>query len=199
MKKFLYLSMTVLALLAFTGCSEDESVESTETTDEVVEDTIATDDETPEVAESVGANFTSVHEDFEYALYYDPSLLTLVDDVYEGGYEGGPSFDISSGGHITVMTGWIDSPGYKMHQLVNALYYEGYSDWPTETPEPIAIGDNEVYRFSSDYEGCVIEYGVVPGTNEALSIRVEACGEDDLEAAMEIFESLFEELTISQN
>lgn len=129
--------------------------------------------------------FKSENGDFDYTLTWNTELLTLVEADYEGATRNAPSFDITGGGHISLLTGLIDSPGYKMYQFVNANYYQDYADWPTSEPTPSTAGTSyPVYYFDWTADSsCMIKYGVVKGLNEALSVRLEDCDDNDMRSS----------------
>lgn len=143
--------------------------------------------------------FDSEHKDFSYTLNWNTKLLTLSDVQYEWASENAPSFDIVGGGKITVATGWIDSPGYKMASFINDIYYAGDKVWPATSPEPSETGtSNPVYYFSrspQENSGCFVKYGVVKGLNEALAIRMEDCNGNDM-LSSQAFGDLLNDLKI---
>ncbi|MFA5855569.1 MAG: hypothetical protein WC846_04855 [Candidatus Gracilibacteria bacterium] len=192
MKKILFLLPLLLAACQHESVPMDSAVEDT------VEDVDQNEEVQTEDAGQVSQVFKSEHGDFDYTLSWSPKLLTLVDSNYEGATANAPSFDITGGGHISLLTAWIDSPGYQMASFVNDNYYKGYSDWPTSEPVPSDAGTlYPVYYF--DWTGdssCMIKYGVVKGLNEALSVRLEDCDGNDMKSS-EAFGDLLSDLQMN--
>jgi len=147
----------------------------------------------------VSKTFESENGDFSYTLNWNMKVITLSETQYKWSTEYAPSFDIVGGGTITVATGLIDSPGYKMSKFINDTYYEGDNVWPTIEPVPSEAGaSNPVYYFNQPVEmnkDCIVQYAVVKGLNEALAIRLEDCAGNDMKSN-EAFGDLISDLTI---
>jgi hypothetical protein len=181
MKKFL--PLLLLSSLVLAACQTTPVVEETDTSSEVV-------------SSEISQTFQSENADFEYTLTWNTELLDLSDSKYEGATPNAPSFDIVGGGHITLATDWIDSPGFTTAMLVNNLYYEGYADWPKSEPTAMKAGANEVYYYNWDADSsCIIRYAAVKGVDEGLVFRLEDCDSNDMKSG-EAFGGLVESLVI---
>jgi len=126
--------------------------------------------------------FHSEHGDFDYTLSWNTGLIRLTETSELLSSDNAPSFVISGGGTISVATGWIDSPGYSMDMFINDIYYGGDRVWPTKQPTPTNAGSESlIYYFTPEYDGsCLVNYAVIKGLNEALTIRLEDCDDNDM-------------------
>jgi len=201
-KYFSFLAAAAILFVGF-GCSPADQTKTTNSIS-IPDNVVVVNDDVvvQQVAETSGViskTFESENGDFSYTLNWNTNVLTLADTQYKWSTEHAPSFDIVGGGTITVATGWIDSPGYHMSSFINDTYYDGNRVWPTTQPNPSEAGtSNPIYFFSQPVEmnkGCIIQYAVIKGLNEALAIRLEDCAGNDMKSS-EAFGDLYDDLTI---
>ncbi|GEM_PF-4430233 len=192
MSKFIFFIPLLILVLIGAGCQ-------TNTVQDSLDDENGDTEITPGITSET---FESEQGDFSYTLTWNTDLLSLSEEAYTEASEYAPSFDIVGGGNITVATGSIDSPGYQMSTFINDRYYDGDREkvWSSEVAPSEAGMNNPVYFFSqpTDWDpACIVRYGVVKGLNEALSVRLEDCDDNDMKSS-EAFSDLLSDLVITR-
>lgn len=186
MSKLIFFPLLILVLIG-AGCQTN---------------TVQDGDDTETTPGITSKTFESEQGDFSYTLTWNTDLLSLSEEAYAEASKHAPSFTIVGGGNITVATGSIDSPGYQMSTFINDMYYDGDREkiWSSEVAPSEAGMNNPVYFFSqpADWDpACIVRYGVVKGLNEALSVRLEDCDDNDMKSS-EAFGDLLSDLVITR-
>jgi uncharacterized protein YxeA len=133
------------------------------------------------------------NEKYGYELNYDKDKIDIVlDDVFERGTEGNPSFKIKSGGHFTVGV-WDNPQSLSTREWLDQKYSDYSGKWLGNYIDDDINGMNIVRaiadnRKSSDPYQCYIEWVIFSKNDKFYTIAGEFCntGDDSIEVFHEV-------------
>lgn len=125
------------------------------------------------------ASFMSEHGSFAYTFEYNGYLMQLVDTPLEGASLYGPSFKVTGGAEITVLT-----PLAEESKMVSGLAASQI------------LGGYPVLSMTEAAGDCTLEKVATEFWEETLVVQLRVCSGDDAEYAEQALQNLFDGLTL---
>lgn len=127
------------------------------------------------------------NNEYGYELQYSKDTTEIVlDEVFERGTKGNPSFRIKTGGHFAVGV-WDNPKNLTARQWIDEQYTVYSGGWFGEFKE-ITVGEEKAYSASIT-EPCYIEWVIIPGSNHLYTFGVELCDEN-IDASLSTFKNV---------
>lgn len=134
------------------------------------------------------------NDTYGYRLENRGNKTMIVDDVYEGGTEGNPSFKIIGGGHFSISI--HDNPN---HLSIQEFFESNNHSAVRYSYDDLGIGGLSGQRvFNESVSECAIEWVAVTYGSKIFSSRLEAC-EDNRSTASWHFLHIMNSLRFTDN
>lgn len=116
------------------------------------------------------------NEKYGFEMKYPADKVDLVNDVFEGGTDGAPSFLLKSGGHFALGI-WSNVESKTAENFLDNLYGEYSGGWlGTFENASLDLRQKLAFRAMREMDDCRIEWDIIPHGQEIYTFRLESCG-----------------------
>lgn len=130
------------------------------------------------------------NDKYGYSIRYDSNLVDiLLNDVFEMGTAGNPSFRIKSGGHFEFGV-WENPKGLTVEEWVEERNYDA-NEGLMSAPKEVVMGNEKVYSSDNDAFDCIIKWIIIPKYERFYTMGAEICkGAEHQEKSLKIFQDV---------
>lgn len=139
---------------------------------------------------------TYKNDKYGYTIQYPENSVEIVlDDVFERGTEGNPSFKINNGGHFALGV-WENPKNLTAKEWIDEQYAAYSGEWGWGFEETTAGKEKAYSALRTDM--CYIEWIIIPKLNRFYTFGVEIC-EDNHTESLKTFQEIVSSFKFTKN
>lgn len=136
------------------------------------------------------------NEKYGYSIQYNSDLVEIVlDDFFERGTEGNPSFRINGGGHFALGV-WENHKNLTAKEWIDKQYAEYSGGWGWGFEETTAGKEKAYSALRTDM--CYIEWIIIPKLDRFYTFGAELC-QEDYSKSLKTFQEIVSSFKFTKN